>query len=377
MREASGQKRILLALLTVCLISLYYITLAQISISVLPKATYRQDFDSLGTNDVSWKDNFAVPGWYFVQSINGNDGGSISQLVASDGSVTSVPTHNLGNNADRALGSKALKTTDVIELFYGARFVNDSDSTVTNVTIIYAGEQWADLNVNLQTINFFYRIGGSNFLADPRSEGWTAAPDLNFVSPQNFSAGTLDGNETTNRVEISGTLPVIIPPREEFWIQWADTTDTEDHILGIDDVEIVFDLSASIANEPILGGVSLELKYPKIDKKLKFPTAKGFKVQGFLHSESNVISRVAYVAFAGTNTPTNLIFIDAGKFKTLTKGKLFEKKKVKNIFQSTKITKIGAGITNFPITLLIKVIGGNNTGEVIFTNTFTDGKIER
>ncbi|MFT0650833.1 hypothetical protein ACMEOK_17280, partial [Lactiplantibacillus plantarum] len=59
------------------------------------------------------------------------------------------------------------------------------------------------------------------------------------------------------------------------------------------------------------------------------------------------------------------------------KGKLAKKKGVDFIFQSNKDTRPGIGITEAPVTLLVRVFGGSNgTSQVTFTNIFTDVKIK-
>ena len=362
-------------LFTFALVSFLSLSQAQISITGPFPQNYSQDFDTLGTNNVDpWTDNSTIPGWLFVRSTNGIDAGSMPSLFASDGGLAIAIAFNFGttNAIDRALGSRSLVLGGVsYEVFYGARFSNDSDSIITNISLAYTGEQWRDAVPAAQTIGFFYRVGGTDFLGDPDNTGWTAVPILDFTSPQTTGADTaLNGNAPANRSPISGELSVYILPGEEFWMRWADTFDTnvDDHYLGIDDVDITF------SGTPLLSGVTIDLKKPKVGRKLKFKETKGFKVKGYIISASNTVGQASYAAFGGTNAPTNLTFITA-HFKPLTKGKLF-KKGVDAIFQSTKTTKAGVGITTAPVTLLVRVFGGsNNASQVTFTNVFTDATI--
>ena len=356
------------------LLSLFTLSQAQIPINGSLPQNYSQNFDSLGTNDVIWTDNSTIPGWLFRFSTNGVDAGPAPSLPASDGTDFLAAGFNLGTSAslDRALGSRSLSFGVNFEMFFGAGFINNTLGTITNVSVSYTGEQWRDNTNLIQSLQFFYRVGGTNFLADPSNIGWIAAPSLDFTSPQNNGADMiLDGNDPANRSAISGNVAVNIAPGQEFWIRWADTFDTEfeDHFLGIDDLSITFN---GINPPPLLSGVTIELKKPKIGKRLKFKGSKGFKVKGLITSTSNTVSQASYAAFGGTNTPTNLTFISAGKFKTLTKGKLF-KKGVDATFKSTKTTKAGAGITETPVTFLVRIFGGsNNASQVTFTNIFTD-----
>lgn len=370
------------------LIGFAHLGQSQISITGDLPQNYTQNFDdALGTNTVAWANEVTIPGWSFVQATNDVDAGPVASLLDSDGTFglgDGSSGLNLGTIADpdRALGSRPglgpFLSQPVREFFYGARFVNNSLGTITNVNISYNGEQWrANLNATPGTLDFYYRAGGTDFIGDTNNTGWTAAPNLNFSSVNNALLNApIDGNDPANRSAINGDISVNIEPGQTFWIRWADLADTGngDH-LSIDDVNITFN---GINPPPALTGVSIELKKPKIGKKLKLKTSKGInKVKGFVFSESNAISKVSYAAFGGTNTPTNLVFIDAGKFKVLTKGKLFKKKGVDAIFASNKNSRPGIGITEAPVTLLVRVFGGSNgTSQVTFTNTFTDVKIK-
>ncbi|MBX7158370.1 MAG: hypothetical protein K1X66_08310 [Verrucomicrobiae bacterium] len=371
-------KKITQFLCVASLVGFAHLGQSQISITGSLPQNYTQDFDSLGTNNVTWTDNSTILGWLYVISANSTNAGTVPSLLASDGNAIFSLGFNFGSSADldRALGSRALAVANTNELFYGARFINNTAGTITNVSISYVGEQWRDADANPQTISFFYRVGGSDFLGDPSNIGWTATPALDFTSPQNAAAGVLDGNLPANQTPVNGSVNVNVAPGQEFWIRWADLFNTvnADHFLGIDDVNITFN---GINPAPVLGGVSIELKKPKVGKKLKFKSSKGFKLKAFVFSESNAVTKASYAAFGGTNSPTNLTFINAGKFKILTKGKLFKKKGVKAIIQSTKTTKPGVGVTESPVTLLVRVFGGSNdASEVTFTNTFSDVKIK-
>lgn len=360
-------KNILRFLCAAGLVGLTHLGQSQITITGSLPQNYTQNFDSFGTNDVVWTDNSVLPGWLIIKGT-----GAVTNLVANNGNIISTEVYNYGSNnsSDRALGSIAGFNEDT---FYGARFVNNSSGTITNVNVAYAGEQWrASVNSPQQNIDFLFRVGGNDFLAT--NSGWTSVASLGFNSPR-FGENTFtDGNNPTNRVLVSGDIAVNIAPGGEFWIRWADLDNPAqtDHGLGVDDVSLTFN---GINPPPALEGVTIELKKPKVGKKLKV-SKKGIKVKGFIFSTSNTVSKASYAAFGGTNSPTNLTFVEAGKFKLLTKGKLFKKKGVDAIFQSTKSTKI-TGVTASPVTLLVKVEGGsNNASSVIFTNVFTDVKIK-
>lgn len=375
--------------LTIAIIAGFNSAKAQIAINNLGQV-YTQNFDSLGTNTVIWTNEVTLPGWLYVQSTNSVDAGPITGLPASDGSVIfvfdGVSFHTgVSADADRSLGSAAgliLGLPPTNEFFYGARFVNSTGNTITNVNVSYVGEQWRDQAATSQTIQFFHRVGGTNFLGDPSNVGWTATPSLDFTSLQNVNSGTLNGNNPANRTNLVNDIPVTVAPGQEFWIRWADLDNVgvSDQFLSIDDVTLTFTGINANTNTPSSNNVlavTAEFKKPK--SKLRFKGTKGFGLKIYLRS-TNTLTKASYAAFggSGTNTPTNLVFVEAGKF-TAAKGKLAKKKGV-NIVVKSKNNKAGAGLTagSSPVTLVLKIDGTQETNAVsaLITNVFTDVKVK-
>jgi hypothetical protein len=368
-------KEILQIICVTGLFGLTHLAQSQVSISGDLPQTYSQNFDGLGTTNVNWSNNLTLPGWFYNTGVNGTNDFPIAALLTNDGGSATAGFFNLGSNnsLDRALGSSAgLIFIFLTEDYYGAIFRNDSSNTITKVDLSYNGEQWRDSTNLIQSLQFFYRVGGgTNFIADPVHTGWTPAPKFNFVSPKNAGVGQLNGNDPANQKNIQNSIEGLnIPPGESFAIRWFDVDDAgftvEDHHLGIDDVSVTF-------SSP-LPGVSIDLKKPKTAKKLKFKTNKGFNIKGFISSETHPITKASYAAFVGTNTPTNLTFITAVKFKP-SKGKL-AKKGIDFIFQSNKDTRAGVGIAAgaSPVTLIIKIEGtvSNTPGFAFFTNVYNN-----
>lgn len=383
-------------ILTVALMATFNSAQAQIAINNLGQV-YSENFDSLGTNNVNWTNETTIAGWSFVSSTNGGDAGPVTVLFTNSGENTVTIGYNLGSSqaADRTLG--ALSGQFIIiaptnEFYYGAHFINNSIDTITNVNVSYVGEQWRNSDVNAQALNFFQRVGGTNFLGDPNNIGWTAVPSLDFLSLQNTGANLpLDGNNPANRTNLVSDINVTIAPGQEFWIRWSDTdfggVPSPDQTLGIDDVSLTFTGIAFDTNSPIspsnnVLSTSLELKKPKASKKLVFSGANGFKVKGFLRS-TNTLTKASFAAFggSGTNAPTNLTFTDFGKFQILSKGKLFKKKGVSVVIQTKGKAKAGIGIAaaSSPVTLVIKVDGTqgtNGAASAFFTNVFSNVKVK-
>lgn len=362
---------------------------AQIAINNLGQV-YTQNFDSLGTNGVNWTNEVTISGWLFVQSTNSVDAGPITTLTASEGGIIfsfegfPLNTGTSGAN-DRSLGSAAGLTffpPPTNDFFYGARFVNSTGNTITNMNVAYIGEQWRDQSATSQTIQFFHRVGGTNFLGDPSNVGWTATPSLDFTSLQNANSGTLNGNNPANKTNIVNDIPVTVAAGQEFWIRWADLDNVgvSDQFLSIDDVTLTFTGINTNTNTPASNdvlAVTAEFKKPK--SKLRFKGTKGFGLKIYLRS-TNTLTKASYAAFGGngTNTPTNLVFVEAGKF-IAAKGKLAKQKGV-NIVVKSKKNKVGVGITagSSPVTLVLKVDGTQETNAVsaLITNVFTDVKVK-
>lgn len=328
-------------------------------------STYNQNFDSFGVNNVNWADDSTLLGWFTLHDL-----GNVI-LLEEDNGTNSFPAKALNygtkQNPDRALGTRPSNLTGSI--YSGAGFINSSPAAITDVKLSYKGEQWrVTFNGTQQKLNFFYRIGGLNFVAD-NNVGWTAVPALDFTSPQTLTSSTnLDGNAAQNSALLTQSINGIsVPPGETFWIRWFDADDAAqfDHGLAIDDVNVTFSGF----------GFQIDLKKPKNGKTLKFKSTQGFKLKGNILT-TNVVTQVSYAAFTGVDVPTNLSFITALKLKELFKGKLF-KQGVKYVFDSKK-NRVGKGLTQGPINLVIKVEGaqGNNAGSWSETRIIANVKIK-
>ncbi|MEZ5405286.1 MAG: hypothetical protein R3F23_03640 [Verrucomicrobiia bacterium] len=262
----------------------------QIDISNVP-FTYSQNFDVFGINNSPWSNNMTpFPGWYYVYATDGMGSSDIFGLVADDGSNPLVVPKNYGSNGslDRALGGvNGMLGPQHLDWFYGARFHNSTAFSVSNITISYRGEQWTQNNAMPQTLRFFYRIGGSDFLAN--NTGWTALSLFDFVSPRTGVTLALDGNALPNRKLFSVNSavfpnPIVIPANGEFWIRWAQSDNLNNgQGLAIDDFSIDFSTNGfnvnpnPTNNAPVsFSDIQLSLKKPKFDKTLRFKGTSGF-----------------------------------------------------------------------------------------------------
>ncbi len=224
---------------------------AQIAMSV---GNYGQNFDVLGTSAANWTNDTTLPAWYSAKG----DGDSTNYL-ADTGSNTAGGLRSYGgagshNPADRALGSLAASG---ITYAYGARFLNDTAVTQTNITVSYTGEQWrSGSTTNAQTLAFAWAVGSSPITNAIAAVTWAAFPPLDFVSP-NLSAATasLDGNAASNRRVFAGSVltGVAVAPGQELFLRWLDVDDGGfDNGLAIDDLLVSFGTNPPTGNSPPL-----------------------------------------------------------------------------------------------------------------------------
>ena len=365
------KKILVLVLLGLGFSGLRQIASAQVAIDTV--TPYTQNFDSFGTNNTAWTDNVKLLGWYLIR-----ESGTVAFLTESDGGSGGIATYNYGTVADpdRALGSIA-DAADAA--FYGLRFTNSTFLTITNIVINYTGEQWRVGNLNdmiPDKLQFFFRVGGTDFLADINNVGWTAAPTLDFNSPQNPGGGIqiLDGNNPTNQVAVAGSIPVNLAPGQEIWLRWFDEDDQNgDHGLAIDDLSVQFQGQGFIISLPF--NATVELKKPKLDKSLTFKGAKGFPFKALIKT-TNAVTTVSYFAFGGTNQPTNAVYTAAGKLKEFKKGKKFKQGYRYMAKHKGKTNKPGIGIEAgaSPVTLIVKVQGTN--AQLTTNFVFSDVKVK-
>jgi hypothetical protein len=201
---------------------------AQISINN-SSFTYTEDFDGLansGTTNV-WTNNSTVTGWYSSQN----------QYRASTGSDNTGALYSFGSagNGERAIGSQCSNGTGTI--FNGVRFINNTGSVITRITVEYYGEQWRNGgNTAVQDLTFSYQKAATSLTMGT----WTTVPQLNFSSPVTGStAAALNGNDPNNRTFLQHTIIVNVAIGEEIWFRWQDLNDTgNDHGLAVDDFTI-------------------------------------------------------------------------------------------------------------------------------------------
>jgi hypothetical protein len=205
--------------------------------SIALSSSYSQNFNSLiNSASASWSDN-QIPGWYAARS------GTGSTIVAGSGSSNSGNLYSFGveGSSDRALGS--VGSGNAGNLFWGARFYNDTGRSLDTLYLSYRGEQWRNSGeASSQGLELQWRIGGNGIGGSSLADmGWTSAPQLGFSAPvSGGSAGALNGNLAANSRQLSGSLSGLgLAAGQDLWLRWSDPNHSgADHGLAIDDLVV-------------------------------------------------------------------------------------------------------------------------------------------
>ncbi|GAB1539885.1 endonuclease/exonuclease/phosphatase family protein [Scytonema sp. NUACC21] len=260
---------------------------------------YTQNFDLLASTGTAntWTDDFTISGWYSTRP----------SYIAGTGSNNTGTLYSFGSSgsSERALGSVASGGTNTI--YYGARFVNDTTSTITSLNLGYTGEQWRNGGSSnstpsvAQKLDFQYQIGATNLT----SGTWVDFDTLDFTSPVfgTTTSTALDGNLAANRVNLSSTLSGInLAPGQEIWLRWQDVNDANnDHGLGIDD----FSITTGVTPPPI-PTVTIQATNAAAAEALSEPGTFRITRTGDTSAALSVNYSVAGTATNGTDYTPNL-----------------------------------------------------------------------
>ncbi len=209
--------------------------------------SYFENFDTL----VSTGTSSVMPvGWLFFE----NGGSSTTTYTADIGTSTTGNTFSYGSasSTNRALGTLASGTTQPI---IGARFVNNTPSVISSVSITFTMEQWrAGGRTTADTSVFSYGINNGSLSVG----SWTIDHNLTLQSKTlGGSARGLIGNDTANQRGYTYTITGLsINVNDTLYIRWADinATGTDDG-LAIDSFYITFN-GGGIAPPPAISALS-------------------------------------------------------------------------------------------------------------------------
>lgn len=196
----------------------------------LTGGAYTQDFNSLANTGTT---NSTLPtGWFlFETGTNAN-----TTYAADNGGLTGGNTYSYGttSSTERAFGG--LQSGSLVPTI-GAGFTNNTGAVITSLLISYTGEQWRLGTVGrVDRIDFQYSLD-----ATALNDGtWTNVDNLDFSSPNTTTLNALDGNNASNRTNISFTITGLnIAPGATFFIRWnsSDASGADDG-LAVDDFSI-------------------------------------------------------------------------------------------------------------------------------------------
>ena len=197
-------------------------------------AAATENFDTL-SNTAGSTTNTALPtGWYITET-GGGARDNEQYAVDTGGSTTGdIYSYGAAGSTERALG--ALRSGTLIPL-YGAKFTNNTGSTITSLNVAYNGEEWR-LGTAARTDQINFEI--STNATDLSTGTYTGVAALNFVTPDTVTTGAKNGNAAGDRTALSTTISSLsIPNGASFFIRWTDTDATgADDGLAVDDFSI-------------------------------------------------------------------------------------------------------------------------------------------
>ncbi len=192
--------------------------------------SYQQDFDTLASSGTS---NVLPTGWYFIES--GSNANTI--YTAGTGSSNTGDTYSFGStgSTDRAFGG--LQSSNLIPTI-GAKLVNNTGFTITQIPISYYGEMWRlGTAGRLDSLVFEYSLNATSL----NDGNWIKVANLSFYTPDTSgSIGQRDGNNLNYRTFLSYTITGLnISNSSTFWIRWRDyNASSADDGLAVDDFQI-------------------------------------------------------------------------------------------------------------------------------------------
>ncbi|MEY4282028.1 MAG: hypothetical protein RLZ39_1440 [Bacteroidota bacterium] len=215
--------------------------------------TYTQDFSTLDT--VSTVASANLPNGWAIFEYGTSTTTVDNKYKGGSGNSNAGETYSLGTSGstERALGSLASGSNIPS---YGVTFTNNTNKTITSITINYKGEQWRAGQVgrtNVDSLRFLYSTSATGL--NDTLGSWTEDINLMFNTP-NMTATTaagIDGNATGNFTNKTGTLTVSIPAGGYIILKWLDKNiGGSDDALSIDDINISFTTSGTVAYNPNL-----------------------------------------------------------------------------------------------------------------------------
>ncbi len=288
-------------LYSLALLALTGFAFGQISLASLNTA-YTQNFDGLantGTGSSTLSGTLA--GWNISESgSNAN-----ATYTADTGNSNAGDTYSYGaaGSTDRALGSIA---SGSLVSRWGAQFVNNTGSQITQLLVAYTGEEWrmgqASRGTNDQ-ITFEYSTNATSL----NTGTWTAVSALTYNSTDiTGTAGLRDGNNASYRTALSTAISGLnIPAGQTFWIRFVDVNiAASDDGLAIDDFSITPQGSVLATADNTISG-KVFIKNTSVDQEIHFGSKADVKI-------FNVSGQLVKTASVNENGTLNIIDLQKG-----------------------------------------------------------------
>jgi hypothetical protein len=244
---------------------------------------YSQTFDSLpdpGATSVNAANPVTIGGvtyslanpydFAFPAMTNGNTGGLglstlagwygssalLSRFGATDGDQTTGGQISFGppDSSNRALGLLATSTTGSTAI--GARFINNTGTTLHFITLQVTGELWRQSNLP-KTLECYYWIDPTATAPMPtQAAAYLPALNVSFPTVSGDVGGVaVDGTAATNQIDLAVTSQAITnwPSGAALWVVWemADSTGKAQG-LAIDNLSFAASALAGSTNGPVL-----------------------------------------------------------------------------------------------------------------------------
>jgi hypothetical protein len=244
---------------------------AQVNISVTSGLAYSQNFDGLnGASSGAWTDNSTLVGWYAKSQSSEWSNNTDNFYVRPNGTTSTTDdfyANRSSGSDDEALGAMPGNGSD--DMAIGLLLKNDTTEPLTQLHVMFRGEQWSDQNSNDQTLTFGYQVFSTAALAAASnlnpgtaggSGGWVAVSGLNFTSPDSANANAYqDGNAAGNFQLKNVAFNVTIPAGQFIMLRWRRNNDNnnDNHMLAIDDVFVAVPEAGTWAAGALMGAAAL------------------------------------------------------------------------------------------------------------------------
>jgi len=202
----------------------------------------------------------ALAGWYGTSVLE-------SRFGASSGDLTAGGQNSFGppSGSNRALGLLATSTTGGTA--FGAKFINDTPGTLSQINLQFTGEVWRQSNL-AKTLQFYYVVDLTGTNTFP-TNATAFIPALNVSFPTvaaDTGGAAVDGTAALNQTNLEVLNQTITnwPPGAALWLVWQMTDSTgKAQGLGIDNLSFSANMPPPELSAQISGG-SLLLSWPTV-----------------------------------------------------------------------------------------------------------------